>query len=231
MTTSGLPFTIPGISENPNPCEHLFWPFVDGREWVYGNATDAVTLTSAVSSSHLDLTLGSDTRSLLCLDGEFAGLLPGFWGSGHPDLGSNIQASNPKGSSLPEPALMLVGQTWEEQLDLTGEIQLSFIQSTPLTIVEGRRVTLFSARKNEDLTIEGAVFEVLPVDGDLFYELTVLVNGQSQSVLISLSTLTYFVEGLGPIRFEMQGGMVTSTLGSQSLEPVDPYILSAVIEK
>lgn len=208
------------------PCDHLLWPLADGSTWTYrytaaDGSSHEVTLGSVIEPAGIVLSLEGSTNHLNCLDGGLSGLLPGFIGSGHPDLGGSVHGTNPRGMLLPPSAdLLPLGETtsWDIELDAAGTINLPLTGThAGYSITSGRIVLYHSTSPVIDVTVPAGTFTALPVRQDLIYEIMVEAPDGSQQVLINAGVELYYAEGVGLIRVEFEGGTISSPSGGWPL--------------
>ena len=217
--------TIASIGDHePGICEHLLWPVLDGATWTYrlteGDATSELTITAKVDQSGATLSSSDNISRMQCGNGILAGLPP--LPSGHPALGMNISGNNPSGEYLPSGATLLpLGQPaqWDMDIEAAGAIRILQIGGdTPLPINGGRVAIIQAAQPLETVTVPAGEYLALPVQQDVLMDLQVQTEGVSvESVIVSATMTTYFVEGVGPVLVEYSGGTVSTTSGAWSL--------------
>lgn len=212
----------------PGTCEHLLWPLKDGASWAYrltapDGTTQDITLTASVDEFGASLTANGETRQLICGEGALAGLPP--LPIAHPSLGSAIAGSNPSGDLLPSPAMLLpLGQPagWDMEVDASGFINLPNAEgtTTSLPIMSGKIVLIHEAGDLEAITTPAGEFLSLPVIRDALFDVQVqAVDSPTQSVIVSSSTQLYYSEGVGLVKAEYLGGMVSRPGEAMPLEP------------
>ena len=208
-------------------CEHLLWPLRDGASWAYQatgiTGLDSLMLTSRLIEGGIELTVGGNTSRLNCLDGALAGLPPGLFGSGHPDLGPAVTATNPRDAYLPAPAWLLpLGSAveWSTELDPGGTILLPIAPGTPLPVSAGRLVVSSYASDLVPVAVSAGTLSALRVHQSMLYAIDVtLPDGGTSQAFIDASSEVYFVERIGPVRIQYLGGTVTTPEGTWTLPP------------
>lgn len=211
----------------PGPCEHLLWPLVDGASWTYRLTTpdggeQAVELAASVGDVGATLTAGGEARQLICGEGALAGLPP--LPVAHPALGTGLTGTNPRGDLLPAPAVLLpLGQPagWDMELDAGGVIALPGPEgSATLPVTGGRLVLIHETGELETVSTPAGDLLALPVQRDALFDLQVQAeDGSTRSVIVSASSRLYYAEGVGLVRVEYLGGMVSTEEGAAPLDP------------
>lgn len=207
-------------------CAHLLWPLRDGAAWTYRltgpEGETAIELTADVGQFGVTLRADGQERTLICGEGALAGLPP--LPAGHPGLGDGIAASNPSGDLLPAPAVLLpLGQpaAWDQELEAGGTIVLPpGDDAQALPISAGKIAIINEANELETITVPAGEFLALPTRQDVFLDLEVAEpSGATQNVIISLSTRTYYAEGVGPVLIHYDGGIASTKDSTWALEP------------
>ncbi len=218
----------------PGPCEHLLWPLVDGASWTYRLATpegeQTVELTASVGDVGATLTADGESRQLICGEGALAGLPP--LPVAHPALGTGLTGSNPRGDLLPAPGTLLpLGQPagWDIELDAGGTITLPGEEgSATLPVTGGRLVLIHETGELETVSTPVGDLLALPVNRDALFDLEVAAaDGSTRSVIVSASLRLHYAEGVGLVRAEYRGGMVSSEDGALLLDPGSVLELTA----
>jgi hypothetical protein len=224
----------PGLSEQveaapvegDDACAHLLWPLRDGATWTYQltdpGGTTTIELVADVGEFGVTLRANGQERTLICGEGALAGLPP--LPPGHPGLGEGITTSNPSGDLLPTPAILLpLGQpaTWDQELEVGGTIPIPIADDAgEQPISTGKVAFVNETAELETITVPAGEFLALPTRQDVFYDVEVTPpSGASQNVIISLSTRTYYAEGIGPILIQYDGGIASTQEGTWALEP------------
>lgn len=222
-TTAVSPPPPPTILQ-PGPCEHLLWPVRDGAVWQYqfsypDGSQQAASLSATVNGDSLVLTLqqSSDVveSQITCAPDGFYGALRGL--TGHPDLGVALDLTNPDRPFLPSPDRLLpLGTTtaWDAQYDAGGTIDLPFTSGTRRASVTGGDVVIYAtAEALESVSVSAGTFNALPVAQSVLFNLQVTTDdGLSGAVFGDAQTRLYWAEGVGLVRQEFEGGMLSSTL-------------------
>ncbi len=212
--------------EGGDACAHLLWPLRDGAAWTYQLAepggTTAIELAADVGEFGATLRANGQERTLICGEGALAGLPP--LPPGHPALGNGITTSNPSGDLLPTPAILLpLGQpaAWDQELEAGGTIPIPIENDAgALPISTGKIAFVNETAELETIGVPAGEFLALPVRQDVFFDLEVTrPSGATQNVIISLSTRTYYAEGIGPVLIHYDGGIASTQEGTWALEP------------
>jgi|GEM_PF-871312 len=205
------------VATPAGPCDHLLWPLVDGATWTYSFTGQDVTkseieLQSIDSGNGIDLVFGTDSAHLNCVDGALIGMPPGILGSGHPDLGGAVIATNARGSLLAsEDTILSMGIPWDLEADPSGTIILPIPDPTPVPVTSGRFVIFSTPSPQESLTVPAGTFMSLPIHQDIYYEITVQMPDSTQKqVLISVGVQEYYVERMGLIKVIFEGGTIST---------------------
>ncbi len=217
----------PAALPPPGPCSHLLWPLVDGAAWTYNqidpSGSRQVVLSAHAAPDGMILDLDGITSRLNCLDGALAGQLPGILGAGHPALGASLIGSAPRGSLLPDSALLLplgAPAVWDQEMEAGGLITLPGLSPDPLTVEGGRQVLFHTTAAPTTITVPAGAFTALPVRQDVLYEIRVrLPDGAPADVLINTALEIDLVEGIGPVAFRFMGGQVSTPSGAWPLDP------------
>jgi hypothetical protein len=209
------------VATPAGPCDHLLWPLVDGASWDYhvtsmDGAQSEVRLESKNLGDGIDLTLGSDTSHLNCIDGAVIGVPPGILGSGYPTLGGAVSATNPRGSLLAsEDTILSMGVPWDLEADPTGSILLPIPEPTALPITGGRYVIFSTPGPQETVGVPAGTFVTLPIHRDIYYEITVQMPDLiEKKVLINVATQEYYAERVGLVKVMFEGGAISTEDGS-----------------
>lgn len=211
----------------PGPCEHLLWPLRDGASWTYrllapdGSETP-VELVASVGEAGATLTSGGHTAALICGEGVLAGLPP--LPAAHPDLGSSLTGSNPTGALLPSPSVLLpLGQPtgWDLEVDAGGEMTIpGEAGATVLPVTGGKLVLIHETDELQHVEVPAGEFLALPVMRDVLFDARLqAADGSEQSAIVSASSRLHYAEGVGLVRIEYLGGIVSTADGAAPLEP------------
>jgi hypothetical protein len=212
--------------EGDDACAHLLWPLRDGATWTYQltdpGGTTTIELMADVGEFGVTLRANGQERTLICGEGALAGLPP--LPPGHPALGGGITASNPSGDLLPSPAILLpLGQpaAWDQELEVGGTIPIPIDDNAgALPISTGKVAFINETAELETITVPAGAFLTLPTRQDVFFDVEVAQpSGAAQNVIISLSTWTYYAEGVGPVLIQYDGGIASTQEGTWALEP------------
>lgn len=213
----------------PGPCDHLLWPLVDGASWRYqlsrpdGSAQE-VLLSAVVSGDAatlaLDMGAGSLENAITCAPDGFYGALSGL--VGHPDLGAGLVLANPDRPFLPSADHLLPLGTvtsWDAQYDATGTISLPLADGASQATVTGGDVVLYTTTEPlETVTVPAGTFHALPVAQSILFNLQVTTaEGVTGGVFGDAQTRLYWAEGVGMVRQEFEGGMLSSTLAGEAI--------------
>lgn len=216
---------LPAVAE-PGPCEHLLWPLQSGGAWTYElttpTGTETLLLSAQVNERGAFLTVNGETQAIICGEGALAGIPP--LPVAHPALGYGIDGSNPAGSLLPPPAVLLpLGRPagWDQELAPSGVLSLPGEDGPQtVTILDGVLVMIHETNELATIATPAGDFLALPVDRDVLFDLVVQAqDGSQSSVIISASSRLYFAEGVGLVRVEYRGGMVSTPEAAWTLEP------------
>ena len=218
----------------PGPCEHLLWPLVDGASWTYRLTTpegeQTIELAASVGDVGATLTADGESRQMICGEGALAGLPP--LPVAHPALGTGLTGGNPRGDLLPAPGTLLpLGQPagWDIELDAGGMITLPGEEgSTTLPVTGGRLVLIHETGELETISTPAGDLLALPVNRDALFDLEVTAaDGSTRSVIVSASSRLHYAEGVGLVRAEYRGGMVSTEDGAWPLDPGSVLELTA----
>lgn len=213
--------------ETEGPCDHLLWPLHDGARWTYQvsglEEVSSLELTSSIEAGGAHLRLGDSTAELNCVDGAVIGLPPGWLGSGHPLLGTDVQGLNPRGAILAEEgAILTLGTPWDLEVDAGGSIMIPIPGGTRVPIIGGKVVIFSLPAPLEPIDTLVGKLMALPVHQDVLYQITVqLPDGSQKDMLINTAMQQYYVEQIGLVRVIFEGGAISTTDGSiaATLEP------------
>jgi hypothetical protein len=176
-----------------------------------------------VAPDGVNITLNEQSSHVNCIDGTIAGLPPGWLGSGHPSLGSEVSGTNPSGAFLDsEDAILSFEGQWTLEISPAGNVLLPLSANTPAKITGGTMYVYSIPIGPEPITVTAGSFVTLVVEQDFLYEISVtLPEGTQHQVFINTRMRQYFVERIGPVRVEFAGGTISSSDGSVSgtLEP------------
>jgi hypothetical protein len=212
--------------EGDDACAHLLWPLRDGATWTYQltepGGTTTIELMADVGEFGVTLRANGQERTLICGEGALAGLPP--LPPGHPALGDGITTSNPSGDLLPTPAILLpLGQPamWDQELEVGGTIPIPMAEDAGAQPISTGKVAFVNETAElETITVPAGEFLALPTRQDVFYDVEVAPpSGEAQNVIISLSTRTYYAEGIGPVLIQYDGGIASTQEGTWALEP------------
>jgi hypothetical protein len=216
------------------PCDHLLWPLRNGASWTYElttlTATKSITQNVTIDDG-ATLVMDGQASTMNCLDGALSGIPPGI--VGHPDLGTGVAVTNPRGNYLPTPAELLpLGNpvTWDIEVDPTGTIILPYDGEKVAAQINGGKLVLFhETRELRDIGVPAGNYIALGIHEVAFFELNVtLPDGKSRQVVISASTQLYLAEGIGPVKIVYEGGQISTEEASWILEPGATMELSSV---
>lgn len=211
----------------PGPCEHLLWPLRDGATWTYrllspdGGET-SIDLVARVGETGATLSSEGRTAALICGDGVLAGLPP--LPAAHPDLGRRLAGANPTGALLPAPSVLLpLGQPtgWDLEVDAGGELAIpGEAGATVLPVTGGQMVLIHETGELQHVAVPAGEFLALPVMRDVLLDARLQgADGSEQSAIVSASSRLHFAEGVGLVRVEYLGGIVSTAGGATPLEP------------
>jgi hypothetical protein len=207
----------------------LLLPLREGASWTYrltqAEGSSEVIMTATLAADGAVLRFGMADSRLNCLDGTLMGLLPGWLGSGHVRLGDALTADNPRGSLLPEAGMLLPLGTpgqWQVELDPGGALTLPLPGGDVVTpILAGRLVVFDTVQGASEVAVPAGVFPTVQIQQDVLYELQLAASDDSPLMGVgNVSMFLYYAEGVGLIKVEFLGGMVSLSDGTAaSLEP------------
>ncbi len=202
---------------DPGWCAHAYWPLRPGTAWTYNSADTSY-------SQHVDNVLNNEVYlstqyegrniqfNLVCyqegLGGSYLGDMRRI-----TELG-NLNFSNPRGIFLPHPEVIeKIGNSWTQEYDVTGTIEARQ-EDRPVVghISHGRAVAVYTPTGFETLKTPLGPREALRIEQKLDLELDIDFSFSSQTMpateIVKLTTVYWFVKGIGPVRVHWQGGTI-----------------------
>jgi hypothetical protein len=160
---------------------------------------------------------GPVENPITCAPDGLYGALGGL--VGHPDLGAGLALTRPDGPFLPsaDRLLPLGSQTsWDARYLAGGTLLLPQEGGSVQASLTGGEVVFYgTAQPLESITTPAGTFDALPVEQSALFNLQVTTAGGVSGVVFGdARTRLYWAEGVGLVRQDFEGGMLSSTLSN-----------------
>lgn len=214
----------------PGPCDHLLWPMLDGASWRY----DLSLPDGSSQPLTLSVTLAGDSVSLLSDTGSgpvahaITCAPDGFYGSpgplvGHPALGEGLTLSSPDAPFLPSADKLLplgAQASWDARYVAGGVMLLpqEGLRVVQVSVTGGEVVVYASTQALESVTTAAGTFNALAVEQTTLFNVQVATGEGAAGVIFGdAPSRLYWVEGVGPVRLDFEGGMLSNTLSGETI--------------
>jgi hypothetical protein len=220
-------------------CAHEYWPLRAGTRWTYNSPETSYTHeVIRALDNRVDFNTSYEGQTiqfnLICYREGLGGGLIGDMRriSEFGDLLFN----NPRGMFLPRPEVIEnIGRSWQQEFDVTGELDAMRGDDLIRGVVrQGRAVATYTPTRFETVETPLGLREALRIeqklrlDLDVDFELGPEVVASTE--VIDLTTIYWFVKGIGPVKTHWQGGELESEVVSVQEVLNENFDISALPE-
>lgn len=202
-------------------CTHIYWPLRPGTTWTYSSLATAYTQhVSDIVNNQVFLSsqyAGQDIQfSLVCykegLGGEYIGDMRRIAAFG------DLTFRNSRGLFLPRPDVVEhIGSTWTQNFEVTGTVQAR--QGDKLVsgnISRGQAVAVYTPTNFEILDTPLGPREAVRIEQKLDFDLAIEFEVSHETIhateAVNLTTIYWFVKGIGLVKMHWQGGAFEQVL-------------------